>query len=176
MSGTVRAEQARFCQSPGITPVDLHLAGPRRIHRREVRVGDNHLVAKRLETADHPFAIGRGLDQHPGMEPGSQHGGEALGLGADALFENRAPSAEMKIWLSLSCTSMQIWSMAGLSDFFRRCRGVLLSGLPMPPRQARRPAASSRLRSQLMARSYRERRVAARGVLLSSSAAGPGWE
>src|SRR4029453_4206328 len=94
MRGTVRAEPACFCQGPGITPVGLHLASPRRVHRREVRVRDNHLVAKRLETAGHPFAIGRGLDQDPSAGPGPEHGGEALGLGADALFENRAPFPE----------------------------------------------------------------------------------
>jgi len=32
-----------------------------RIHGREVRVGDDDLVAEGLETAGHPFAVGRGL-------------------------------------------------------------------------------------------------------------------
>jgi hypothetical protein len=94
MGGTVGAEQARLCQGPGIAPVGLHLAGTGRIHGREVRVGDDDLVAEGLETAGHPFAIGRGLDQHPGAGPGPEHGGEALGLGADPLLDDLAPLGE----------------------------------------------------------------------------------
>jgi hypothetical protein len=68
-AGVVGAEQARLRQIPGIAPVGLHLAGPRRIHRGEVWVRDNDLVAERLETPSHPFAISRGLDQQPGAGP-----------------------------------------------------------------------------------------------------------
>jgi hypothetical protein len=90
MGGAVGAEQARLGQSPGIAPVSLHRAGARRIHGREVRVRDDDLVAEGLETAGHPFAVSRGLDQHPGPGPGSQHGGEARGLGADPLLEDQS--------------------------------------------------------------------------------------
>jgi len=44
-----------------------------------------------LETPGHPFAVGRGLDHNSGAEPGPEHGGEALGLGADALLDDRTP-------------------------------------------------------------------------------------
>ena len=43
MGGAVGARQARFRQGAGIVPVGLHLAGPGRIHEREVRVGDDDL-------------------------------------------------------------------------------------------------------------------------------------
>src|SRR6266481_9585705 len=88
MGGMIRAEQARFGQGTGIAPVDLDLAGPRRIHGCEVWVRDNHLVPERIETAGHPFAIGRGLDENPRPWPGAEHGREALGLGADAPLDN----------------------------------------------------------------------------------------
>jgi hypothetical protein len=56
MGRAVGAEQARLGQGPGIPSVGLHLAGPpRRIHRREVRVRDDDLVAEGLETPGHPF-------------------------------------------------------------------------------------------------------------------------
>src|SRR4029453_8862999 len=136
MRGTVRAEPACFCQGPGITPVGLHLASPRRVHRREVRVRDNHLVAKRLETAGDPFAIGRGLDQDParGRAPSTA----AKRSGSERMRCSRIvpPSPRMQIWLSLLCTSMPIWSMAGLSLLRRGPRGALV-GPCMPPRQAR---------------------------------------
>src|SRR3989454_5637462 len=84
----VGAEQASLGQGPGIAPVGLDLAGAGGIHGGEVGVGDDDLVAEGLETAGHPFAVGRGLDQDPGAGPGAEHGGEALGLGADAPLDD----------------------------------------------------------------------------------------
>src|SRR3972149_2369046 len=52
------------------------------------------LVAEGLETAGHPFAVGRGLDQDPGAGPGAEHGGEALGLGPDPLLDDLTPPGE----------------------------------------------------------------------------------
>ena len=52
----------------------------------EVRVGHDDLMAEGLETAGHPFALSRGLDEDPRPESGAEHGGEALTLGADALL------------------------------------------------------------------------------------------
>jgi hypothetical protein len=82
-------------QGPGIAPVGLDPAGARRIHGREVRVRDDDLVAEGLQTAGHPFAIGRGLDHNAGAGPGPEYGGEALGLGADALLDDLPLSARM---------------------------------------------------------------------------------
>jgi hypothetical protein len=52
-------------------------------------------VAEGLETPGHPFAVGRGLDHNSGAAPGPEHGGETLGLGADALLDDLTPSARM---------------------------------------------------------------------------------
>ena len=43
-------------------------------------------MAEGLEAAGHPFAIGRSLDEDARPGPLAEHGGEALGLGADALL------------------------------------------------------------------------------------------
>jgi len=45
-------------------------------------------VAEGLETPGDPFAVGRGLDQHPGAGPVPEHGGETLTLGADAPLDD----------------------------------------------------------------------------------------
>jgi len=91
MGGAVGAEQARLGQGPGIASVGLDLAGAGGIHGREVRVRDDDLVAEGLEAPGHPFAVSRGLDEHPGAGPGAEHGREALGLGADAPLDDLAP-------------------------------------------------------------------------------------
>ena len=65
-----------------------------RIHRREIRVRDDDLVAEGLETSGHPFAIGGGLDQHPGAGSAPEYGGEPFRLGADALLDDLTPLGE----------------------------------------------------------------------------------
>src|SRR4030095_7356685 len=102
-------------QGAGVPPVRFDLPRPGRVHRGEVRVGDDDLMAEPLEAAGDPLALGRGLDENP-----------ALG-GAD-----RAPPRSAHAWCGCaarrvrrlrpgcrSCfllwTSMPIWSMAGPS-------------------------------------------------------------
>ena len=87
MGGAVGAEQAGLGQGPGIASVGLHLARPRRIHGREVRVGDDDLVAERLQAPRDPLALGAGLEQDAGCRPTLEHVREALRLGADPLLD-----------------------------------------------------------------------------------------
>ena len=137
MGGAVGAEQARLRQGAGIAPVGLDLAGAGRIHGREVRVGDDDLVAEGLETAGHPFAVGRGLDHNPGAGPGPEHGGEALGLGADALLDHLTPLGE-DVDLAFPLVHVDANMVHGWP--LPLCgvdREVLLWGSCMPPRQAR---------------------------------------
>ena len=96
MGGAVGAEQARLREGARIPPVGLHFARPRRIHRREVRVRDDDLVAEPLQAAGHPFAVGRGLDHNPGAGPRPEHGAEALRLGANPLLDHLTPFGEDK--------------------------------------------------------------------------------
>ena len=51
-------------------------------------------MAESLEAPRHPFTVGRGLDHNSGAGPGPEHGVEARGLGADALFHHFAPVGE----------------------------------------------------------------------------------
>jgi CRP-like cAMP-binding protein len=78
------------------------------VHGREVRVGHDDLVAQRFQTPRHPLALRRGLEEDAGARPAPQDGGEPFGGGADPWL---APLAFR--WLSVWCTSMPIWSMAG---------------------------------------------------------------
>ena len=57
MGGAVGPEQARLGQGAGIAPVGLDLAEAGRIHGREVRIGDDDLVADGLETTGDPFTV-----------------------------------------------------------------------------------------------------------------------
>ena len=135
MGGAVGAEQARLGQGAGIAPVGLHLARAGRIHGREVRVGDDDLVAERLETAGHPFTVGRGLDHNPGAGPGAEHGGEALGLGADALLDDLAPLGE-DVDLAFPLVHVDANMVHGWPPFSCGVDRVLSVGQSMPPRQA----------------------------------------
>jgi len=109
MRRAVRPEQARLRQRAGVPAVRLHLAGPRRVQRREVGIGDDDLVPQLLETARPPLAVRRGLEQDPRPGPPAEHGREALGLGPDPLLDQLAPLGQnIQIWLSLLCTSMPI--------------------------------------------------------------------
>ena len=130
MGGAVGAEQARLGQGAGIAPVGLDLAGAGRIHGGQVRVGDDDLVAEGLEAAGHPFTVGRRLDHDLGPEPGPQHGGEALGFGADALFNHFAPLGE-DVNLAFPLVHVDanmVHGWLGLLPFCGVDRGVLLRG------------------------------------------------
>src|SRR5262249_47308883 len=91
VGGAVGAEQVGIGQGPRIASIRLDPACPGRVHRGEVGVSNDDLMPEPLETAGDPLAVGRGLDQD--ARPGSptEHGGEALGLGADALLDQFAP-------------------------------------------------------------------------------------
>jgi len=88
MRRPVGAEQTRLREAAGITAVGLHLASAGGVHRREVRVADDDLVAEALETAGHPLALCGGLDEHPGWGPRSEDGRESLALGPDAPLDD----------------------------------------------------------------------------------------
>jgi hypothetical protein len=66
MGGAVRAKQTGLLQGPSVPPIGFDRPGPRRIHRREVRVRHHDLVAQGLEAPGDPFTLGRGLDEDPG--------------------------------------------------------------------------------------------------------------
>src|SRR5580765_4577216 len=143
MGGAVGPEQARLRQGARIPSVGLHLARPGRIHRREVRVGDDDLVAERLQAAGHPFAIGRGLDHNPGAGPGPQHGVEALRLGPNALLDHLAALGEdVNLAFPLvhvDANMVHGWPLSSL----RRLTAMGSCGAAYATTSSERPAASS---------------------------------
>src|SRR5215470_9995360 len=77
-------------QGTGVAAVRLHLAGAGGIHGREVRVGDDHVVAERLQTSGDPFTLRRGFQQDLGRRPPAEGLGEPLGFGADPALDQLA--------------------------------------------------------------------------------------
>ncbi len=49
MGPTIGAQHTRLSQGPGVSSVRLHFAATVRVHRREVGIGDDHLVPQRLQ-------------------------------------------------------------------------------------------------------------------------------
>ena len=135
MGGAVGPQPAGLGQRPGVAPIGLDLATAGRVHRREVRVGDDDLVAQPFQTARHPLALGRGLEEDAGPRPVPQDGGEPLGGRCGSRRSISSPSApRMQIWLSFLCTSMPIWSMAG-PPLLAALTAVHSVGQRMPPRR-----------------------------------------
>jgi len=62
--------------------------------RASRRRGNCRPAARRVSPRPSPFTIGRGLDHNPGVGPDPEHGREALGLGADELFDDLASLGE----------------------------------------------------------------------------------
>ena len=90
MRGAVGPEQIGVGQGARIASIGLDLPCSGRVHRGEVRVGDDDLMPEPLEAAGDPFTVGRGLDEDPRPGPRAKHRREALGLGADALLDQFA--------------------------------------------------------------------------------------
>lgn len=73
-----------------ISSVGLDPAGSCRVHEREIRIGNDHLVAELLQAARHPFALRARLDQNLGPRSPAENRGKALALGANALLNDLA--------------------------------------------------------------------------------------
>jgi hypothetical protein len=118
MGGAIGPEQARLGQGARIPSVGLHLARPGRIHRREVRVRDDDLVAERLQAAGHPFTMVEAsvTIQARGRVPSTA---SSARLGPDAPLDDLTTLGEDVDLAFRLCTSMPIWSMAGLSSLRR---------------------------------------------------------
>src|SRR5215469_1805599 len=59
-------------------------------HGSEVRVGDDHVVAERLQTPGDPFTLRRGFQQDLGRRPPAECLGEPLGFGANPALNHLA--------------------------------------------------------------------------------------
>jgi len=64
MRGPIGSQLAGLSQRPRVAPIGLYPATPGRVHRREVRVGDDHLVPELLLAAGDPRALCWRLEQN----------------------------------------------------------------------------------------------------------------
>jgi hypothetical protein len=63
MDGTVGPQPAGVGQGPSVAAIGLDPSRASGVHRGEVRVGNDHLVAEPSQTPRHPLALGRGLEE-----------------------------------------------------------------------------------------------------------------
>jgi hypothetical protein len=87
ISSPVGAQHTRLGEGARVPSVRLQFAAALRIHRREVGVGDDHLVSQCLEAPRHPLAFCRGLDEDPRPWPGAQDLAEPAWLCPDPALE-----------------------------------------------------------------------------------------
>ena len=102
------AQSARLGERPRIAPVGLHPPRARGVHRREVRVGDDHGEPQRLEVARDPLTLGAGLEEHSRGRQWPKDGGEAVVAGEDPLFP-RGPVRREDAKLRLAFVQIQAY-------------------------------------------------------------------
>src|SRR5205085_6574962 len=81
------AALAGVAQGTGVALVRLDLLRERRVHRREVRVGDNDLVAEALEVLRHPLTFGRRFDQDVDGRSLCEESGEFLASSLESALD-----------------------------------------------------------------------------------------
>src|SRR5262249_23709329 len=145
----------------------LHLAGAGGIHGREVRVGDDDVVAERFQTPGDPFTLRRGFQQDLGRRPPAECLGETLGLGADPALDQLASSGQetdlafplvqidanmVHGWPPSPCATERVISLWGtlchhVESGVSRFIPSTLSGSPMCLSRAIAPSTSPRRRA-----------------------------
>jgi hypothetical protein len=86
----IRTQAACLHQRVGIAPIRFYAAVPRGVHRREVRVGHDHLVPETLEVSGHPLALSARLEEDACRRKSAENRGEPLAARDDATLLDRA--------------------------------------------------------------------------------------
>jgi hypothetical protein len=81
---------ALLAERAGVALIRLHLLAAGGVHGREVRVGDDHLVAEFFEAPGYPLALGRGLDEDARPWPYFEQCVETSSVGLDAALDQLA--------------------------------------------------------------------------------------
>src|SRR5262249_41385501 len=76
--GAITAPLTRLRHSGRISSIGLDPTAPVSIHRRKIRIRDDHLVAERLEVLRHPLALRRGFHHNAHRGPPPEQGGETV--------------------------------------------------------------------------------------------------
>ena len=90
MSGAVRPEPASLGERAGVPLVGLDLAASGGVHRGEVRVGDDDLVAEGFEVGGDPLALRARLDQDASGRAAAEQSGDVFAVGLDAALDQFA--------------------------------------------------------------------------------------
>ena len=90
MGRAIGAEPGRLGQHPSVAPIRFYPPAPLRIHRGVVWIGNDHLVAQRLDRLRHPFALGRRLEEHARGRAVREHGDEFLSRALDPPLDHLA--------------------------------------------------------------------------------------
>ena len=73
MRGSIDPCTTGLGQRGRISFIGLHLPRARSIHRRVIRIGDDHLVSQCLEMLRHPLTFGTAFDQNPQHRASPKH-------------------------------------------------------------------------------------------------------
>jgi hypothetical protein len=109
---TIGVRLACIQQRPRIALIGLRAPGPIGMHRRVVRVRDDHLVAERLQVARHPLALRARLQENAGAGPASQHGREPLPARDNASLRDRS-ILRFDRQLTLALVQIQAYNVHG---------------------------------------------------------------
>jgi hypothetical protein len=90
MRRAVRSESARLGERARVALVGLHLAAAGGVHRGEVRVGDDDLVAESFEVAGDPLALRARLDQDASKRASAEQVIDMFAVGLDAALDELA--------------------------------------------------------------------------------------
>jgi len=110
---TARTAPGFALASPRLALIGLRAPGAIDIHRRVVRVGDDHLVAERLLVARHPLALRARLEQNSRAWPVPKHGREPLPARDDASLLRHRPVLRFDRQLALAPVQIQAYDVVG---------------------------------------------------------------
>src|SRR5262245_19447168 len=90
MRRSVEPMATRLGEGRDIAPIGFHASAAMPIHQAVIRISDDDLVAQRLEMLRHPFTLGRGFDQNPGVWTPPEERGQSITRRANAQIDHLA--------------------------------------------------------------------------------------
>jgi hypothetical protein len=145
MGDAIAAPLARLCQGRHVPPIRLDAAAAVAIHRGEIRIGHDHLMAERLQVLRDPLTLRRRLEQNAHPRPAPEHGRQTLTRGRDPSIDDftvlRHDSDLTFLLVKIDGTILPGWS----SPCASRARSASVGA--QATTSLRRPAASSYLRA-----------------------------
>src|SRR5262245_8409469 len=88
MCASINPMATRLGEGRDIATIGFHASAAMPIHQAVIRIGHDDLVAQRLEVLRHPFTLGRGFDQDPGVWTSPEECGQSITRRATALIDH----------------------------------------------------------------------------------------